>query len=136
MKTVHALAIWPLRAGVVAIAGISGLTIVAVLLVPPDLFLVILAIGIGFSAIAGYWLGARWFLVPLVAMAAEIVIAVPATLLDPTGGETPISVVLEAPFWTGLPAFVGALCGGLIRSIAKEFQGKRAGRGMSVDRSV
>jgi hypothetical protein len=49
------------------------------------------------SAIAGYWLGARWFLVPLVVMGVEIVIAVPVTLLAPTGGETPISVVLEAP---------------------------------------
>jgi hypothetical protein len=125
MKTFHALPIWALRAKVLAIAGISGLTIVGVLLVPSDLFLVVLATGIGFSAIAGYWLGARWFLVPLVAMAAEIVIAVPATLLDPTGGETPISVVLEAPFWTGLPALVGALFGGLIRLIAKEFQGKK-----------
>jgi hypothetical protein len=67
----------------------------------------------GLSAIAGYCVGAHWFLVPLVAMGIEIIITVPGTPLAPTGGETPMNVVLEAPFWTGLPAFVGALFGGV-----------------------
>jgi hypothetical protein len=46
-----------------------------VLLGPRDLFLVVLATGIAFSAIAGCWVGARWYLLPLVAMGVEIVIA-------------------------------------------------------------
>jgi hypothetical protein len=94
------------------------------LLGPPGVFLVIAGLGIAVSGIAGYWLGARWLLVPLVVMGVEIVIAVPATLLAPGGGETPISVVLEAPFWTGLPAFVGALGGGIVRAVVERFHGK------------
>jgi hypothetical protein len=117
MKTFHALAMWNLWHKLIAIAGLTALAITCVLVGPPETFLVVLAIGIGVSTIGGYCLGARWFLVPLVAMAVEIVIAVPATLLDPTGGETPISVVLEAPFWTGIPTFLGALLGGITRYI-------------------
>jgi hypothetical protein len=124
MKTFHALAMWPLRAKLLTIAGLSALPIAGVLLAPPDMFLFVLAVGMGLSAVAGYWLSARWFLVPLVAMGVEIIIAVPATLLAPTGGETPISVVLEAPFWTGLPAFVGALFGGIVRLVVEQVQGK------------
>ena len=48
-------------------------------------------------------------------LGVELVFAIPATLLDPTGGETPISVILEAPFWTGAPAFVGAMIGAVVR---------------------
>jgi len=124
MKTFHALAMWPLRARLLTIAGLSALAIAGVLVGPPDMFLFVLATGIGLSAIAGYWVGARWFLVPLVAMGVEIVIAVPATLLAPTGGETPISVVLEAPFWTGTPAFVGALVGCIVRLVVEQFHHK------------
>jgi hypothetical protein len=124
MKTFYALAMWPLRAKLLTIAGLSVLAIAGVLLGPPDMFLFVLAAGMGLSAIAGYWVGARWFLVPLVAMGVEIIIAVPATLLAPTGGETPISVVLEAPFWTGLPAFVGALFGGVIHLVVEQFRHK------------
>jgi hypothetical protein len=126
MKTFHALAMWPLRAKLLTIAGLSALAIAGALLGPPDMFmfLVIAGLGMAVSAIGGYWLGARWFLVPLVVMGVEIVIGVPATLLDPTAGETPIGVVLEAPFWTGLPVFVGALVGGIVRLVVERFQGK------------
>jgi hypothetical protein len=80
----------------------------------------------GLCAIGGYWLGGRWFLVPLVAMAVEIAIAAPITLLAPDGGETPISVVLEAPFWTGMPAFLGALLGAIIHFVVAQRQRKSA----------
>ena len=124
MKTFHALAMWPLRAKLLTIAGLSALAIAGALLGPPDMFLIVVGLGMAVSAIGGYWLGARWFLVPLVVMGVEIVIGVPATLLDPTAGETPISVVLEAPFWTGLPAIVGALVGGIVRLVVEQFHGK------------
>jgi hypothetical protein len=124
MKTFHALAMWPLRAKLLTIAALSALAITGALLGPPDLFVVIVGVGIAVSAIGGYWLGARWYLVPLVVMGVEIVIGIPATLLDPTAGETPVSVVLEAPFWTGLPSFVGALVGGIIRLVGERSRGK------------
>lgn len=122
MKRFHALANVALRAKLLTIAGLSVLAIAGVLLGPPDMFLVIAGLGMAVSAIGGYWLGARWFLVPLVVMGVEIVIGVPTTLLDPTAGETPISVVLEAPSWTGLPAFDGALVGGIVRLVVERFQ--------------
>jgi hypothetical protein len=115
MKTLHALATWPLRSRLLAIAGLCAVVIAGAVLGPPELFFFVLAIGIAFSGVAGFWLGARWLLVPLIAMGVEILIAAPATLVDPSAGETPISVVLEAPFWTGIPAFVGALVGGISR---------------------
>jgi hypothetical protein len=124
MMTFHALAMWPLRAKLLTIAGLSALAIAGALLGPPEMFVVIVGLGMAVSAIGGYWLGARWYLVPLVVMGVEIVIGIPATLLDPSAGETPISVVLEAPFWTGLPSLVGALFGGIVRLVAERFQGK------------
>ena len=51
-------------------------------------------------------------------MAVELAFAIPATMLDSTGGETPISVILEAPFWTGIPALFGAVIGVAMRWIA------------------
>jgi hypothetical protein len=124
MKRFRALARWPLRAKLLTIAGLSAIAIAGALLGPREMFAVIAGLGVAVSAIGGYWLGARWFLVPLVAMGVEIVIGVPATLLDPSAGETPISVVLEAPFWTGLPALVGAVVGGIVRVVVERFQGK------------
>jgi hypothetical protein len=62
-----------------------------------------------------------WFLVPLVVIGVEVVIGIPTTRLDPTAGETPISVVLEAPFWTGMPALFGALVGGIVRLVVERF---------------
>ncbi len=113
----EALDRWSLRARLLVIAGLSALVIPGVLSLP-DAFLFFLGLGMGVSAIAGYWLGARWFLVPLVAMGVEIAIAIPLTLLNPDG-ETPVSVVLEAPFWTGMPALVGAIVGGAMRALVQ-----------------
>jgi hypothetical protein len=126
MKTFHALAIWPLRAKLLTVAALSALVVAGVLLATPDTFFFVLALGIAFSAVCGYWLGARWFLVPLVAMVVEIAIAVPLTLFNPSGGETPISVVLEAPFWTGVPALVGALIGSVTRFVVEQHKRKPA----------
>jgi hypothetical protein len=60
----------------------------------------------------GYWVGNRtWLLIPLVAMAVEIAIAIPFTLADSHAEETPLSVIVEAPFWTGIPALLAAWVG-------------------------
>lgn len=65
--------------------------------------------GLVFCGVGGYWLGNwKWILIPLVVMLVEILIAIPLTLVDPNAGESPISVILEAPFWTGIPALLGA----------------------------
>jgi hypothetical protein len=90
----------------------------------------VLAYGVGICALGGFWLGGRkWLLVPLLAMAVELIFAIPATIGDPTGGETPISVILEAPFWTGLPAFVGASIGALVRRWYDNSATRAAGQG-------
>lgn len=50
-------------------------------------------------------------------MLVEIALAIPASLRDPNALETPFSIVLEAPFWTGIPALLGAAIGyGLSRA--------------------
>ena len=52
-------------------------------------------------------------------MLVEIVCAIPAVMRDPSAGETPISSVLEAPIWTGLPALIGASAGYLFKRGSK-----------------
>lgn len=75
-----------------------------------------LILGLCLCGVAGYWVGNwKWIVIPLLAMLAEIVYAIPLTMQDPGGIESPVSVVLEAPFWTGLPALIGAGAGYLIR---------------------
>lgn len=82
------------------------------------LFPVVGLIGMAICAGAAYWLGNwKWILIPVLAMLVEIAVAIPAVIREPTGGETPISIVLEAPFWTGLPALVGAGIGYLIKRV-------------------
>jgi hypothetical protein len=67
-------------------------------------------------AAAAYWLGNwKWIFIPLLTMLVEIACAVPAVMRAPQGGETPISIVLEAPFWTGIPALIGAGTGYLFK---------------------
>jgi hypothetical protein len=129
MKILYELANCPLRFRLATIAVLSASAIVAVLQSPSEVFFFVLALGMAFSALGGYWLGARWFLVPLVAMAVEIAIAVPITLIAPYAGETPISVVLEAPFWTGMPAFIGALFGAAIHFVVDQHQRRSAQAG-------
>ena len=45
---------------------------------------------------------------PFLAMLVELAWAIPASLRYPHAIETPLSLVLEAPFWTGIPACIGA----------------------------
>lgn len=113
LETLDAWAVWKkLLVTAVLIAAV----ILGVLVADPDAFLFFLPLGFAVCALAGYWLGPHaWFLVPLVAMGVEIAIGIPATILHP-GGETPISVILEAPFWTGIPSLIGALIGGAVRA--------------------
>lgn len=120
---------WPTWRKILVIAALMAPVMLWVLLtngravpfVPPEvlslLFLPVAAYGFGVCALGGYWLGGRvrWLLVPLLAMGIELAFAIPMTLADPTGGETPFSVVLEAPFWTGAPALVGAMLGAAAR---------------------
>ena len=117
MKQLEQLDAWPVWGKLLMTAGVVAVVIVGVLLYP-DAFLFFLALGLVGCVAAGYWLGPRaWFLVPLVAMGTEIAIGIPATLLQPDG-ETPISVILEAPFWTGMPSLIGALIGAALRAVA------------------
>jgi len=79
-------------------------------------FIYILLIGMALCGVAAYWLGNwKWCLIPLLAMLVEIAWAIPAALRDPNALETPVSIILEAPFWSGLPAFIGAGVGYLIK---------------------
>ncbi|NTU84751.1 MAG: hypothetical protein HGA45_36205 [Chloroflexales bacterium] len=79
-----------------------------------------LLVGMALCGVGAYWLGNwKWILIPLVVMLVEILIAIPLSLADPNPGETPISVILEAPFWTGIPALIGAGVGyGIKRGVA------------------
>jgi hypothetical protein len=81
-----------------------------------DLSWFLVLAGMALCAVAAYWLGNwKWLLIPVLAMLVEIICAVPAVMRDPNTGETPVSIVLEAPFWTGLPALIGAGVGYLFR---------------------
>jgi hypothetical protein len=85
-----------------------------------DLSLFLVLAGVALCGVAAYWLGNwKWILIPVLAMLVEIVCAVPAVMRDPNAGETPISIVLEAPFWTGLPALIGAGAGYLFKRRSK-----------------
>ena len=106
---------WPVWRKLLVAAGLTAVVIPGVLLIP-DAFLLFLTLGLIVCALAGYWLGMpACLLVPLVAMGVEILIGIPATLMQP-GGETPVSVILEAPFWTGVPSLIGALIGASLRA--------------------
>lgn len=81
-------------------------------------FLLCLAYGLGVSALGGYWLADRtWLLVPLLAMGLFLTFAIPAAAIGEIGGETPFSMIVEAPFWAGAPAFIGALVGAALRTL-------------------
>jgi hypothetical protein len=97
--------------------------------VSPDLFAPVVLAGMALCAVAAYWLGNRkWIFIPLLAMLVEIAIAIPVTMRDPNAVETPVSVVLEAPFWTGIPTFIGAGMGYLIHVIVRSIAQRRAER--------
>jgi hypothetical protein len=97
--------------------------------VSPDLFGPVVLAGMALCAVAAYWLGNwKWIFIPLLAMLVEIVLAVPVSLRDPNAGETPISIVLEAPFWTGIPTFIGAGVGYVIYIVVRSLAQRRAER--------
>lgn len=74
-----------------------------------DMLVAIMLLGIVLCGYAAYWLGNwKWIFIPVLAMLVEIVCAIPLVMRNQSGGETPISIVLEAPFWTGLPTLIGA----------------------------
>lgn len=101
---------------VIGLAMLLGMPVLIAAANGPNTFLAALALGLAACGLAGYWLGSwKWIFIPLLAMLAEIIFAIPLSLLDPQPVETPISIVLEAPFWTGLPALIGAGAGYLIR---------------------
>jgi hypothetical protein len=77
-----------------------------------DLLVSVMLLGMVLCGYAAYWLGNwKWLLIPVLAMLVEIACAVPLAIQDQTGGETPMSILLEAPFWTGLPTMIGASVG-------------------------
>jgi hypothetical protein len=79
-------------------------------------FVYIVLAGMALCGAAAYWLGNwKWILIPVLAMLVEIAWAIPAVLRDPDAMETPLSIVLESPFWSGLPALIGAGVGYLIK---------------------
>ena len=76
------------------------------------LVLALMLSGIALCGVVAYWLGNRkWILIPLLAMLVFIILAVPAVMIFPGSGETPFSMVIESPFWAGLPALIGAGAG-------------------------
>lgn len=118
MRPLDTLDNWPTWAKALVIAALLVPVMLWVIFTGggPDGFPLVLAYGLVVSALGGFVLGGwKWLLVPLLAMGVELVFAIPATLLGPGGGETPISVILEAPFWTGIPALFGAGIGTTVR---------------------
>lgn len=83
-----------------------------------ELFFLAMLVGVVLAGVGAFWLGNwKWIYIPLLAMLAEIVCAIPLSLSDPNAIETPLSIILEAPFWTGIPALLGAGLGyGVSRS--------------------
>jgi hypothetical protein len=85
-----------------------------------DLLVGIMLLGAVLCGYAAYWLGNwKWIALPLLAMAVEIICAVPLVMRNQGAGETPVSVILEAPFWTGIPTFIGAGVGYLAKRIQR-----------------
>jgi hypothetical protein len=120
---------WPAWRKLVVIAVLMAPVMLWVLFSNGQLFTLVLAYGIGISGLGSFWLGGwKWLLVPVLAMGVELIFAIPATMLDPSSGETPISVILETPSWTGAPAFVGAMIGAVVRWFA-DFDARTAGQG-------
>lgn len=126
MKHLEQLDAWPVWGKLLVTAGMVAIVIGGVLLYP-EAFLFFSVLGLVGCVVAGYWLGPRaWFIVPLVAMGTEIAIGIPATLFH-SDGETPISVILEAPFWTGMPSLIGAMIGAALRAVVDRRGGGESG---------
>jgi hypothetical protein len=79
------------------------------------LFWVTVLLGVALCGVFAYWVGnPRWLFIPLLAMLVFIALAIPMVTQDPGTGETPFSIVLESPFWAGMPALIGAVVGYLV----------------------
>jgi hypothetical protein len=90
------------------------------------LLLLLLITGMALCGVVAYWLGNwKWLLIPPLAMLVFIVLVVPAVMFDPSGGETPFSIVIESPFWAGLPAFLGAGAGMAIHALVNLIKRRR-----------
>lgn len=90
------------------------------------LFWLPLLSGMLLCAVVAYWLGNwKWLLIPLLAMLVFVAIAVPAVMQDPSSGETPFSMVVESPFWAGLPALIGAGAGMAIHILVSATRQRR-----------
>lgn len=91
---------------VMLLAGVAGGT---------PLFWTVVVVGVLLCGAFAYWIGnPRWLFIPLLAILVFIALAVPMVLQEPGAGETPFSIVLESPFWAGLPALTGAVFGYVI----------------------
>lgn len=85
-----------------------------------ELFSLLALVGVVLCGVVAYWLGNwKWLFIPLLTMAVEIACAIPVALQDPHPLETPISIIAEAPFWTGLPALLGASVGYVLRRVSE-----------------
>jgi ABC-type proline/glycine betaine transport system permease subunit len=89
----------------------------AVVMALADSWIVIVGVGgMVVCGMFGYWLGSwKWLFIPVLAMLAEIMVALPLILAAPGAVEGPVSVVLEAPFVIGFPAWLGAGVGCAVR---------------------
>jgi hypothetical protein len=100
--------------------------------VSPELFGPVVLGGMALCGVAAFWLGNwKWILIPLLAMLVEIAFAVPVTMRVPNAVETPISVVLESPFWAGIPTLIGAGVGYLVKRAYDWSRRRHQATGMS-----
>lgn len=86
--------------------------------VSEDGFLPIILLEAVLCGYMAYWLGNwKWLFLPLLAMGVEIVCLLPGAMQGSGAGETPFSIILEAPFWAGIPTLIGASIGYLAKRI-------------------
>ena len=126
MKLLRELDSWRLRDKLLVTAALTAPVMVALFVTDENGFVFVAIAGLIVWGLAGFWVGApACFVLPLVAMAVEIAIFIPATLIHPVE-ETPFSVVVEAPFWAGAPSLIAATIGGALRFLANLRTGSAA----------
>jgi ABC-type proline/glycine betaine transport system permease subunit len=93
----------------------------AVVLAVADSWIVIVGFGgMVLCGMFGYWLGNwKWLVIPVLAILAELMVAIPLALAAPNAVEGPVSIVLEAPFVIGFPAWLGAGVGCAVRILRR-----------------
>lgn len=83
-----------------------------------ETFALLGAMGMVLCAVGAYWIGNwKWIFIPLLVMLAWIIPFSIASQYDPNAMETPLSIIVEAPFWVGIPALIGAGVGYLIKRL-------------------